>query len=81
MICTFIFPLGGTDYGVVGPMQLTLDENKHLEFPFDILDDQIHEFSEFFVVHLSSTDTDIVLNPQDTIVRIADDDGKHSTLM
>ena len=76
-----MFPLGGTDYGVVGPMQLTLDENKHLEFPFDILDDQIHEFSEFFVFHLSSADTDIVLSPQDTTVRIADDDGKHSTLM
>ena len=58
-------------------MQLILDKNNNsLELEFDIIDDQIHELDEFFVVHLSSTDTDIVLNPQDTIVRIANNDGK-----
>lgn len=61
----------------MGPLpQLALDENNlELEIPFNILDNQIHELNKFFIVRLSSTDTDVVLNPQETRVRLADNDG------
>lgn len=69
----------GNDYTVVGQMQLILDKN-NLEFhiSFNIFDNQIHELNEYFFVSLSSNETDIVLNPQNTRVCIADNDGMYT---
>lgn len=62
----------------MGPVQRTLDENNlklEISFNIRILDDQIHELNEFFIVRLSSIDTDVILSPQETRVRITDNDG------
>lgn len=68
--------IGGIDYTTVGPLQLIFDE-ENLEYliPVSITDDQIHEVDKVFFGHLSSNETDIVLEPDEIKICIADNDG------
>ena len=69
----------GSDYNAVVPRPLTFDmDNLEFSIPIDILDDQVHELNEDFFGRLSTTDGDVVLQPQETRVRIADNDGMHN---
>ena len=40
-----------------------------------IVDDDVPEYKENFCVELSTTDPDVILDPQQTVVSICDDDG------
>jgi hypothetical protein len=66
----------GSDYDAIVPMVLTFDrDTSNFSIPIDIIDDLIHELSEEFLGRLTTSDGDVVLGPQQTIVRIADNDG------
>ena len=72
----YVSSLDGSDYSAVAPRPLTFDrDTSSFPIPIDIIDDQVHELSEDFFGHLSTTDEDVVLDPQETRVRIADNDG------
>lgn len=68
----------GSDYRAVAPTPLTFDRNNSIHsISIDIIDDQVHELNEDFFGRLSTVDEDVILDPQETRVRIADDDGMH----
>ena len=57
-------------------MTLTFNMN-NLAFaiPIDIINDDIHELDENFIGHLTTSDEDAILEPDQTIVNILNDDG------
>lgn len=60
----------------MAPRVLTFDrDTSSFSIPIDIIDDQVHELSEEFFGRLSTADGDVILDPQETRVRIADNDG------
>lgn len=64
------------------PRALTFDRNtSSFLIAIDIIDDQIHELSEDFFGRLSTTDGDVILQPQGTRVRITDNDGMCMTVI
>ncbi len=67
----------GSDYDAIVPMVLTFDrDTSNFTISIDIIDDLIHELNEEFFGRLTTSDEDVViLNPQQTRVRIADNDG------
>ena len=63
----------------MAPTSLTFDaDNLNFSIAVDILDDLVHELNEDFFGRLSTADGDVVLQPQETRVRIADNDGMHN---
>ena len=70
------FHSDGSDYHAVAPRSLIFDRN-NLEYPItiNILDDQFYELNEDFFGCLSTADGNVVLQPQETRIRIADNDG------
>ena len=55
---------------------LVFDRNtSSFSIPIDIIDDLVHELSEQFLGSLATSDEDVILDPQQTGVRIADNDG------
>ena len=57
-------------------MVLTFDrDTSSFVIPIDIIDDQVHELTEYFFGGLVTSDEDVILNPQQTRVRIEDNDG------
>ena len=64
------------------PRALTFDRNtSSFLITIDIIDDQVHELSEDFFGRLSTTDGDVILQPQETRVRITDNDGIYMTVI
>ena len=43
----------------------------------NIIDDQVHELSENLFGRLSTADGNVILQPQETRIHIADNDGMH----
>ena len=57
-------------------MVLTFDrDTSSFSIPIDIIDDLVHELREYFFGGLVTSDEDVILNPQQTRVRIEDNDG------
>ena len=57
--------------------QLLFDGSiSELSIAINITDDSQFERIEQFIVHLSTGDPSVTLNPSDTVVRILSDDGK-----
>ena len=57
--------------------QLLFDESiSELSVAINITDDSQFERIEQFIVHLSTGDPSVTLNPSNTVVRILSDDGK-----
>lgn len=55
---------------------LVFDRNtSSFSIPIDIIDDLVHELNEQFLGGLTTSDEDVILDPQQTRVRIADNDG------
>ena len=72
----YVSSLDGSDYNAVAPRVLIFDrDTSSFSIPIDIIDDQVHELSEEFFGRLSTADGDVILDPQETRVRIADNDG------
>ena len=66
----------GSDYNAIVPMVLTFDrDTSNFSIPINIIDDQVHELDEQFFGDLVTSDEDVILDPQRTRVRIADNDG------
>lgn len=58
------------------PRVLVFDRNtSSFSIPIDIIDDLVHELNEQFLGGLTTSDEDVILDPQQTRVRIADNDG------
>ena len=74
----FLHP-DGSDYIAVAPRSLIFDRNNtEFSIAIDILDDQVHELNKIFFGRFSTANKDVVLQPQETRVRIADNDGIHN---
>ena len=57
-------------------MELTFDrDNSRFPIPVNILDDEIHELNENFFGELATSDEDVILTPEQTMIRILDNDG------
>ena len=57
-------------------MELTFDrDNSRFPIPVNILDDEIHELNENFLGELATSDEDVILTPEQTMIRILDNDG------
>ena len=66
----------GSDYNAIVPRVLTFDrDTSSFSIPIDIIDDQVHELREQFFGGLVTSDEDVILDPQQTRVRIEDNDG------
>ena len=66
----------GSDYNAIVPRVLVFDRNtSSFSIPIDIIDDLVHELNEQFLGGLTTSDEDVILDPQQTRVRIADNDG------
>ena len=57
-------------------MELTFDrDNSQFSILVNILDDEIHELNENFFGELVTSDEDVILTPEQTMIRIVDNDG------
>lgn len=60
------------------PRALTFNKNtSSFLIAINITDDQVHELSENFFGRLSTADGNVILQPQETRIHIADNDGMH----
>ncbi len=72
----FILFADGEDF-VSMPASLTFDSSRlRVCFNVTILDDDRFEFDEDFVVNITTTESQVTLDPISTVVMINDDDGK-----
>ena len=76
VFCNPFIHLAGEDY-VNDTTNLVFDSGTaSVSVSITILNDALHETAESFLASLATKDSDVDLDPDDTIVHILDDDGQ-----
>ena len=66
----------GSDYNFIAPRVLTFDRDTFsFSIPIKIIDNLVNELREQFFGDLVTSDEGVIIDPQQTRVRIADNDG------